>query len=46
MVPYCPRCGTALSSHELGQPGVYTDEEDESAYVRLRIVNPDAALGG
>ena len=24
VVPYCPRCGTALSSHELGQPGVYT----------------------
>ena len=21
VVPYCPRCGTALSSHELGQPG-------------------------
>ncbi len=33
VVPYCPRCGTALSSHELGQPGVYSDEEDESAYV-------------
>jgi len=46
VVPYCPRCGTALSSHELGQPGVYTDEEDESAYVRFRIVNPDAALVG
>ncbi|MGH9108538.1 MAG: class I tRNA ligase family protein, partial [Acidimicrobiales bacterium] len=33
VVPYCPRCGTALSSHELGQPDVYSDEEDESAYV-------------
>jgi isoleucyl-tRNA synthetase len=31
VVPYCPRCGTALSSHELGQPDVYGDEEDESA---------------
>ncbi|MDE3008365.1 MAG: isoleucine--tRNA ligase [Acidobacteriota bacterium] len=41
VVPYCPRCGTGLSSHELGQPGVYTDEEDESAYVRLPIVNLD-----
>ncbi len=40
VVPYCPRCGTALSSHELGQPDVYRDEEDESAYVRLRIVDP------
>ncbi len=37
VVPYCPRCGTALSSHELGQPGVYTDETDESCYVRLPI---------
>jgi hypothetical protein len=37
VVPYCPRCGTALSSHELGQPGVYTDEVDESAYVRLAL---------
>ena len=46
MVPYCPRCGTALSSHELGQADVYRDEEDESAYVRLRLVDPDAALVG
>ncbi len=44
VVPYCPRCGTALSSHELGQPDVYRDEEDESAYVRFRLV--DAAWRG
>ncbi len=43
-LPYCPRCGTALSSHELGQPDVYRDEEDESAYVAFRIVNPTAKL--
>ena len=50
VVPYCPRCGTALSSHELGQPDVYRDEEDESAYVRFRLVDPAgavaAAVGG
>jgi isoleucyl-tRNA synthetase len=46
VVPYCPRCGTALSSHELGQPGVYTDEEDESAYVRFPLVDPDPAVTG
>jgi isoleucyl-tRNA synthetase len=46
VVPYCPRCGTALSSHELGQPGVYTDEEDESAYVRFRLVDPDVSIVG
>ncbi len=39
VVPYCPRCGTALSSHELGQPGVYTDEVDESCYVSLKITD-------
>jgi isoleucyl-tRNA synthetase len=46
VVPYCPRCGTALSSHELGQADVYRDEEDESAYVRLRLVDPDPAAVG
>ncbi len=39
VIPYCPRCGTALSSHELGQPEVYTDEVDESAYVRFAITD-------
>ena len=46
VVPYCPRCGTALSSHELGQEDVYRDEEDESAYVRLPLVDPDTAVVG
>ena len=46
VVPYCPRCGTALSSHELGQAGVYTDEQDESAYVRLPLVDPDPSVLG
>ena len=45
VVPYCPRCGTALSSHELGQPEVYTDEVDESCFVRLRITDADAHAG-
>ncbi len=35
VVPYCSRCGTALSSHELGQPGAYKDVVDASAYVIL-----------
>jgi len=46
VVPYCPRCGTALSSHELGQPDVYQDEEDESAYVVLPLIDPDPAVVG
>jgi isoleucyl-tRNA synthetase len=46
VVPYCPRCGTGLSSHELGQPDVYRDEEDESAYVRLPLIEGDAGRVG
>ena len=44
VVPYCTRCGTALSSHELGQPGVYQDDVDLSAYVRLRVRTPVGPL--
>jgi len=40
VVPYCPRCGTALSSHELGQPGAYQDVFDPSVYVRLPVTRP------
>ena len=45
VVPYCTRCGTALSSHELGQPDVYTDEMDESAYVKFAITDAAAHEG-
>jgi isoleucyl-tRNA synthetase len=44
VVPYCPRCGTALSSHELGQPGAYRDVVDPSAYVRLPVTKPAGPL--
>jgi len=33
VVPYCPRCGTALSSHEVALG--YKDVEDPSVYVRM-----------
>jgi isoleucyl-tRNA synthetase len=48
VIPYCPRCETGLSSHELGQPGVYTDETDESAYVRFQLTDASERndLGG
>ena len=36
VVPYCPRCGTALSSHEVALG--YRDVVDPSVYVRLPIV--------
>jgi len=42
--PYCGRCGTALSSHELGQPDVYRDVSDPSVYVRFPLVDGDADL--
>lgn len=45
-LPYCPRCGTALSSHELGQPDVYSDEEDESAYVAFKIAESTRVRAG
>jgi isoleucyl-tRNA synthetase len=37
VVPYCPRDETTLSSHELGQPGVYQDVHDPSVYVRFPV---------
>ncbi len=43
VVPYCSRCGTALSSHELGQPDVYRDVLDPSVYVRLPVTEPKGA---
>ncbi len=42
--PYCPRCGTALSSHELGQPDTYRDVVDPSVFVRFPIVGRDVDL--
>ncbi|MBQ6004444.1 MAG: class I tRNA ligase family protein, partial [Clostridia bacterium] len=35
VVPYCPRCGTALSSHEVAQG--YKDITEKSATVRFRV---------
>jgi isoleucyl-tRNA synthetase len=48
VIPYCPRCETGLSSHELGQPGVYTDETEESCYVKFALVDAHGRgdLGG
>jgi isoleucyl-tRNA synthetase len=37
VVPYCPRCGTALSSHEVAQG--YAEVEDPSVYVRFPLVD-------
>ncbi|MEO6707986.1 MAG: isoleucine--tRNA ligase, partial [Planctomycetota bacterium] len=37
VLPFCGRCGTGLSSHELGQPGVYQDLLDPSVHVRFPL---------
>ena len=35
IVPYCPRCGTALSSHEVAQG--YKDVKETSVFVKFKI---------
>lgn len=35
IVPYCPRCGTALSSHEVAQG--YKNVKEKSAYVKFAL---------
>ncbi|MFN8163759.1 MAG: isoleucine--tRNA ligase [Solirubrobacterales bacterium] len=44
VVPYCPRCGTALSSHEVAQG--YQDVQDPSIYVRFPLLGEDGGEGG
>ena len=44
--PYCPRCGTALSDHELGQPGGYETVVDPSVYVRFPVTGGPLAAQG
>ncbi len=43
ILPYCPRCGTALSSHEVAQG--YEDVDDPSIYVALDLAGPDGGAG-
>jgi isoleucyl-tRNA synthetase len=42
IVPYCPRCGTSLSSHEVAQG--YKDVKDSSAYVKFKLKNENAYI--
>jgi isoleucyl-tRNA synthetase len=43
VLPYCARCGTTLSSHEVSQG--YADKEDPSIYVKLEVrEEPDTYL--
>ena len=40
IVPYCPRCGTPLSSHEVAQG--YKTVKERSAVVRFKVIGEDA----
>jgi len=40
--PYCPRCGTTLSAHEVAQG--YKDIEDYSIYILFKIADKDEFL--
>jgi isoleucyl-tRNA synthetase len=37
--PYCPRCETALSDHEMGQPDVYRPVTDAAVTVRFPLLS-------
>ncbi len=39
VVPYCPRCGTALSSHEVAQG--YQEIEEPSIFVKMKLEGED-----
>ena len=41
VVPYCPRCGTALSSHEVALG--YRDVDDPSAFVRFPLLDGEGS---
>jgi isoleucyl-tRNA synthetase len=40
--PYCPRCGTPLSDHEMGQPDVYQSVADPAITVRFPLTEVPA----
>ncbi len=42
IVPYCPRCGTPLSSHEVAQG--YKDVKEKSATAKFKVVGEDAYI--
>ncbi len=42
IVPYCPRCGTPLSSHEVAQG--YKDVKERSAVARFKVRDEDAYI--
>ena len=43
ILPYCPRCSTVLSSHELAQG--YKDKQDPAVTIRFKVKSLPAAIG-
>ena len=43
ILPYCPRCSTVLSSHELAQG--YKDKQDPAVTIRFKVKTLPAAIG-
>ena len=39
--PYSPKAGTAISSHELNQPGTYQDVTDTTVTAQFKLVEKD-----
>jgi len=39
VIPYCPRCGTTLSSHEVAQG--YQRIKEPAIYIKFKILNPE-----
>ena len=42
ILPYCPRCSTVLSTHELAQG--YKDVQDQTVTVRFKVTKPPAGV--
>ena len=42
VLPYCPRCGTPLSSHEVAQG--YETVQDPSIYIKFQILEPPSSI--
>jgi len=43
VIPFCPRCGTALSSHEVAQG--YQTVKDPSIYIKFALNDTKEKLG-
>jgi len=42
-LPFCPRCGTGLSSHEVAQG--YQTVKDPSIYIKINLKDTEEKIG-